>query len=84
MIATWRGSCPQPLRHGGTLVDANYHHAIAWLRASREHDITLPIWQIHRHIGMGGDQFVPALTDAATDEHIGETPAPTTTRSTPG
>jgi hypothetical protein len=54
------------------------------LRASREHDITLPIWQIHRHIGMGGDQFVPALTDAATDEHIGETPAPTTTRSTPG
>src|SRR5918994_2327392 len=45
----------------GTLVDTNYHHAIAWYRAFRRHGITLPIWRIHRHIGMGGDQLVPAL-----------------------
>jgi HAD superfamily hydrolase (TIGR01549 family) len=45
----------------GTLVDTNYHHALAWYRAFRDHGITLPVWRIHRHIGMGGDQLVPAL-----------------------
>jgi HAD superfamily hydrolase (TIGR01549 family) len=45
----------------GTLVDTNYHHAIAWYRAFRAHGVTLPVWRIHRHIGMGGDQLVPAL-----------------------
>ena len=45
----------------GTLVDTNYHHAIAWYRAFRHHGLTLPMWRIHRHIGMGGDQIVPAL-----------------------
>jgi HAD superfamily hydrolase (TIGR01509 family) len=45
----------------GTLVDTNYHHAIAWYRAFRAHDVTLPLWRIHRHIGMGGDQLVAAL-----------------------
>src|SRR6201996_9057899 len=45
----------------GTLVDTNYQHAIAWFRAFRRHELTLPIWRIHRHIGMGGDQLVPAL-----------------------
>jgi HAD superfamily hydrolase (TIGR01509 family) len=46
----------------GTLVDTNYQHALAWFRAFAEHDVVLPIWRIHRHIGMGGDQLVPALT----------------------
>ena len=32
----------------GTLVDTNYHHAIAWYRAFREHGIVLPVWRIHR------------------------------------
>ena len=45
----------------GTLVDTNYHHTIAWYRAFREHGLALPIWRIHRAIGMGGDQLVPAL-----------------------
>jgi HAD superfamily hydrolase (TIGR01509 family) len=45
----------------GTLVDTNYQHAIAWYRAFRRHELTLPIWRIHRHIGMGGDQLVPVL-----------------------
>jgi HAD superfamily hydrolase (TIGR01549 family) len=45
----------------GTLVDSNYHHAIAWFRAFGDHDIVLPVWRIHRHIGMGGDQLVGAL-----------------------
>jgi HAD superfamily hydrolase (TIGR01549 family) len=42
----------------GTLVDTNYHHALAWNRAFRGVDITLPIWRIHRALGMGGDQLV--------------------------
>jgi HAD superfamily hydrolase (TIGR01549 family) len=45
----------------GTLVDSNYQHAIAWYRALRRHGHVLPIWRIHRHIGMGGDQLVAAL-----------------------
>jgi HAD superfamily hydrolase (TIGR01509 family) len=45
----------------GTLVDTNYHHVIAWFRAFRQSDVTLPLWRIHRHIGMGGDQLVAAL-----------------------
>ena len=45
----------------GTLVDTNYQHALAWFRAFREHGELLPIWRIHRHIGMGGDHLVKAL-----------------------
>jgi HAD superfamily hydrolase (TIGR01509 family) len=52
----------------GTLVDTNYHHALAWWRAFRRHEITLPVWRIHRHIGMGGDQLVPALVADTDDE----------------
>jgi HAD superfamily hydrolase (TIGR01509 family) len=56
----------------GTLVDTNYHHAVAWYRAFRRHDIVLPVWRIHRHIGMGGDQLVEALTDAETETDHGD------------
>jgi HAD superfamily hydrolase (TIGR01549 family) len=45
----------------GTLVDTNYQHAIAWHRALRDHGYTVQLWEIHRHIGMGGDQLVEAL-----------------------
>jgi HAD superfamily hydrolase (TIGR01549 family) len=45
----------------GTLVDTNYQHALSWYQAFRQHDLLLPVWQIHRHIGMGGDQMVAAL-----------------------
>jgi beta-phosphoglucomutase-like phosphatase (HAD superfamily) len=42
---------------GGMLVDTNYHHAVAWFRSFRRLDVTLPLYRIHRHIGMGGDQL---------------------------
>ena len=45
----------------GTLVDTNYQHALAWYRAFRGLGETLPLHEIHRHIGMGGDQLVAAL-----------------------
>ena len=56
----------------GTLVDTNYQHAIAWYRAFRQHGIVLPIWRIHRHIGMGGDQMVQALCDQSFEERHGD------------
>ncbi len=56
----------------GTLVDTNYHHAIAWYRAFRHHDVVLPLWRIHRHIGMGGDQLVEALTDTRFEHEHGD------------
>lgn len=56
----------------GTLVDTNYQHAVAWYRAFREHGIVLPIWRIHTHIGMGGDQVIAALTDDETEQQHGD------------
>ena len=56
----------------GTLMDTNYHHAVAWFRALRQHDIVVPLWKIHRHIGMGGDQMVTALTDEHTEAEVGD------------
>jgi HAD superfamily hydrolase (TIGR01549 family) len=52
----------------GTLVDTNYHHAISWYRAFRAHGVGLPVWRIHRHVGMGGDQLVPALVPGIDDD----------------
>ena len=56
----------------GTLVDTNYQHAIAWFRAFRARGVTLPIWRIHRHIGMGGDQLVAALAGDEIEEREGD------------
>jgi HAD superfamily hydrolase (TIGR01509 family) len=56
----------------GTLVDTNYQHAIAWFRAFRQSGVILPIWRIHRHIGMGGDQLVASLTSPEFDEEKGD------------
>jgi HAD superfamily hydrolase (TIGR01509 family) len=56
----------------GTLVDTNYHHALAWYRAFRQHGVVLPIWRIHRHIGMGGDQLVASLVGEEFDAEHGD------------
>ena len=56
----------------GTLIDSNYQHALAWYRAFRRHDILLPVWRIHRAIGMGGDQLVPALVGEQVDKEKGD------------
>lgn len=54
----------------GTLMDSNYHHAIAWSRAFRAHDLSVALWEIHRHIGMGGDRLVAAVAgDEAEAQH---------------
>jgi HAD superfamily hydrolase (TIGR01549 family) len=56
----------------GTLVDTNYQHALAWYRAFRRHGEVLPIWRIHRHIGMGGDHLVPALCGEDVENEKGD------------
>jgi HAD superfamily hydrolase (TIGR01549 family) len=56
----------------GTLVDSNYQHALAWFRAFRAHDITLPIWRLHRAIGMGGDQLVGAVAGDEVERSLGD------------
>jgi HAD superfamily hydrolase (TIGR01549 family) len=56
----------------GTLVDSNYFHTIAWYRALRGHGHTLPMWRIHRAIGMGGDQMIAALLGDEVEEREGD------------
>jgi HAD superfamily hydrolase (TIGR01549 family) len=56
----------------GTLVDSNYQHAIAWHRAFRQHGYRAAIWEIHRHVGMGGDQFVEALLGEEAENADGD------------
>jgi len=56
----------------GTLVDTNYHHGLAWYRAFRMNGIVLPVWRIHRHVGMGGDQIVRALAGDDVDAEKGD------------
>ncbi|HTT93535.1 MAG TPA: HAD family hydrolase [Solirubrobacterales bacterium] len=56
----------------GTLVDTNYQHAIAWHRAFRDHGYRVAIWEIHRHIGMGGDQLVGSLVGEEAENADGD------------
>jgi len=56
----------------GTLVDTNYQHALAWYRAFRGFGAVVPIWRIHRHVGMGGDQLVKALLGEDVEEEKGD------------
>jgi HAD superfamily hydrolase (TIGR01549 family) len=56
----------------GTLVDSNYQHTLAWWRAFRANGVTLPMWRVHRHIGMGGDNLVEALAGAEFERTSGD------------
>jgi HAD superfamily hydrolase (TIGR01549 family) len=56
----------------GTLVDTNYQHTIAWYRAFLQSGTVLPLWRVHRHIGMGGDQLVASLAGEGFDREHGE------------
>jgi HAD superfamily hydrolase (TIGR01509 family) len=56
----------------GTLVDTNYHHALSWYRSFREQGIVIPLWRLHRHVGMGGDKYVAALAGDEVEERLGD------------
>jgi len=56
----------------GTLVDSNYHHAMAWWRSFHEQGQTVPAWRIHRAIGMGGDRLVAAVAGDDVERERGD------------
>jgi HAD superfamily hydrolase (TIGR01549 family) len=56
----------------GTLVDTNYQHALAWYRAFRQHGVVMPVWQIHRAIGIGSDRVVELLAGERIEQELGE------------
>jgi HAD superfamily hydrolase (TIGR01549 family) len=56
----------------GTLVDTNFHHAVAWYRAFRRFDLTVPTWRLHRAIGMGGDKLVAAVAGDHVERQHGD------------
>ena len=56
----------------GTLIDSNYHHALAWYRALRSVGEIYPVWRLHRLIGMGGDQVVSALGGEDLERRVGD------------
>jgi HAD superfamily hydrolase (TIGR01509 family) len=45
----------------GTLIDSVYAHVLSWREALAESGINLPVWRIHRRIGMSGGLFVRGL-----------------------
>ena len=52
----------------GTLVDSNYLHVAAWLRAFHAEGLPVDGWRIHRCIGMDGTRLVRTLSgDAGQD-----------------
>lgn len=56
----------------GTLIDTSYHHTLAWSRAFRHHDVDVAAWEIHRHIGMGGDRLVAAVAGDDVEDTLGD------------
>jgi HAD superfamily hydrolase (TIGR01509 family) len=45
----------------GTLIDSVYQHVVAWRDALDDEGIDIPVWTIHRKIGMSGGLFARAL-----------------------
>ena len=59
-------SCPAVLFDiDGTLVDSNYLHVHAWLRAFDAEGLPVSSWRIHRCIGMDGTTLVRTLAEDA-------------------
>ncbi|HET6896555.1 MAG TPA: HAD family hydrolase [Candidatus Baltobacteraceae bacterium] len=48
----------------GTLVDSVYQHVVAWHLSLQSCGFDLPMWQIHRKIGMSGGLLIRSLSNA--------------------
>lgn len=57
----------------GTLLDSNFHHAVAWSRAFASCDVEAPGWRIHRALGMGGDRLVTEVAGEEVEQRLGDT-----------
>jgi HAD superfamily hydrolase (TIGR01549 family) len=56
----------------GTLVDSTYHHAFAWHRAFARYEVDVPMWRVHRTIGMGGDKLVAEVAGQHVENEHGD------------
>jgi HAD superfamily hydrolase (TIGR01509 family) len=56
----------------GTLVDSNYLHVSAWLRAFHEAGFAVDAWRLHRAIGMGSSQLLSTLIGEQSAERAGD------------
>ncbi|MEE3850263.1 HAD family hydrolase [Gordonia sp. LSe1-13] len=56
----------------GTLIDSTYFHALAWIRAFAEHDLTPDWWRVHRTVGMGGDLLVGEVCGDDVEQRLGD------------
>src|SRR3954451_18877404 len=56
----------------GTLLDSNYQLSLAWARAFAHHGHDVPVWRIHRHMGMGGDRLVAAVAGDQVEDRDGD------------
>jgi HAD superfamily hydrolase (TIGR01549 family) len=56
----------------GTLIDSNYHHALAWWEGFRESGHDVPAWRIHRAVGMGGDRLVTEVAGTEVESSDGD------------
>ncbi|MFY0406978.1 HAD family hydrolase [Solicola sp. PLA-1-18] len=51
----------------GTLVDSNYLHVDAWVKAFADVGASVDSWRVHRRIGMDGSRLVAELLGASDD-----------------
>jgi phosphoglycolate phosphatase-like HAD superfamily hydrolase len=51
----------------GTLLDTNYLHVLAWWQAFRDNDQQVPMWTLHRAIGIGSEELVQRVLGRPDD-----------------
>jgi HAD superfamily hydrolase (TIGR01509 family) len=56
----------------GTLLDSNYQLTVAWARAFAHTGHAVPLWRIHRHMGMGGDRLIAAVAGQQVEDRDGD------------
>lgn len=57
----------------GTLVDTVYRHTVLWAEAFAEVGVDVPMWKLHRAVGMGGDRFVTEVAGEEVENQHGDT-----------
>jgi phosphoglycolate phosphatase-like HAD superfamily hydrolase len=56
----------------GTLVDTVYQHTMTWAAAFAEVDVVVPLWRVHRAIGMGADRLVAHVAGDEVERRHGD------------
>lgn len=56
----------------GTLMDTNYLHTMAWMRAFAAEGLHPPTARVHRAIGMGGDKLVAEVCGEGVERDRGD------------